>query len=538
MSNRGVILRLLIGIFAVSAALWGLNIRSAAVSAQAVRTTLADVDPSDVTEVEVSAPGYTVSVVRASSPARWFLSLPEGKAAADQSAVMKLVDSLAFSQVGDALTFDELRKNNLAPADFGLSPPEVSIGLVSSGKGKRAGVSLGYKTSSGSEVYAMAQGAMSVFTLPAAVASAVPKSVDGFRPLRLLPFEQSLVTALDVRVPDAAFVKLTRTAGSWQLKSSNSAPALPSAVTALVGALAGAEIQAYVDTGSPIPVSKLATYKIEPDKSLLVTVYGPGESMQIVFGDSVEGDSVYALVQNGGAVVKVPASLRAACAVPPESFRDTRLFPVAESQVDSFTVSSSDGVCILRREGDTWSLESPVVAPANQERVTAFIQRMLSLDSSATSSVPADAVTVKIGGVSAALPASLPSAETLASFHTRTMLSLAAQEIVKVTVSGQDSPTVIWPAVAGEPLPGAVTEALANLVAVSVVNLSASPEELERFGLAKPYRTVAIDLKSSDSIRRNLIVGATLADGSRYVMLSGAATVFTLSPSALAAFGI
>ena len=97
---------------------------------------------------------------------------------------------------------------------------------------------------------------------------------------------------------------------------------------------------------------------------------------------------------------------------------------------------------------------------------------------------------------------------------------------------------MIWPAVAGESLPGAVTEALANLVAVSVVNLSASPEELERFGLAKPYRTVAIDLKSSDSIRRNLIVGATLADGSRYVMLSGAATVFTLSPSALAAFGI
>ena len=306
----------------------------------------------------------------------------------------------------------------------------------------------------------------------------------------------------------------------------------------MVNAIADAKIQAYVDSGFPIPVSKLATYKIEPDKSLLVTLYGPGETVQIVFGDSSEDGSVYALVQNGSAVVKLPASLRDACSVPPDSFRDTRLFPVAASQVDSFTVSSSDGVCILRREGDTWSLESPVVAPANQERVTAFIQRMLSLDSTATSTVPAEAVTVKIGGVSAALPASLPSAETLASFHTRTMLSLGAQEIAKVTVSGQDGPAVIWPAVAGEPLPGAVTEALANLVAVSVVNLSASPEELESFGLAKPYRTVAIDLKSSDSIRRNLIVGAALADGSRYAMLSGAATVFTLSPSALAAFGM
>lgn len=538
MSNRGVILRLLFGIFIISAALWGLRIRSAAVAVPETRTTLANVEPSDVTEIEVSTAAYTVTVARASAQARWLLKLPEGDAAADPATVMKLVDSLAFSQVGDALTFDELRKLNLAPADFGLSPPVVSVSLASSDKGKRTGVSLGLKSSSGAEVYAMAQGAMSVFTLPAAVMAAVPKSVDGFRPLRLLPFEPSLVSALDVRVPDAAFVKLTRTAGSWHLKSSDSAPALPSAVAALVSSLAGARIQSYVDTGSPIPVSKLATYKIEPDKSLLVTVYGPGESAQIVFGDSAEGDSVYALVQNGGAVVKVPASLRAACAVPLESFRDTRLFPVAESQVDSFTVSSSDGVCILRREGDKWSLESPVVAPANQERVTAFIQRMLALDSSATSSVPSEAVTVKIGGVSAALPASLPSAETLASFHTRTMLALGAQDIVKVTVSGQDAPPVIWPAVAGEPLPGAVTEALANLVAVSVVNLSASPEELDGFGLAKPYRTVAIDLKSSDSIRRNLIVGAALADGSRYAMLSGAATVFTLSPSALAAFGM
>ncbi len=107
-----------------------------------------------------------------------------------------------------------------------------------------------------------------------------------------------------------------------------------------------------------------------------------------------------------------------------------------------------------------------------------------------------------------------------------------------MTVSGADSPTVMWPAVPGEPIPGAVAEALANLTAESVVNLSASPEELEVYGLSKPYRTVAIDLKSSDSIRKNLVVGNALASGARYAMLSGASTVFTLSSSALAAFGM
>ena len=461
---------------------------------------------------------------------------PDGVAAADHAAVMKLLDALAFSPVGDTLTFDELRELYLAPSDFGLAPPAVSIGLVTR-KGKRTAVSLGLKTSSGSEVYAMAGGLMNVFTVPASVMDAVPASVDGFRPSRLLPFEPSLATSVDVRVPDAAFVKLVRSAGSWRLKSSDSAPALPSAVNALVSAVADAPILGYEASGFPIPVSRLASYGIDPEKSLLVAVYGPGESAKIIFG-SVADDSIYALVQDGNAVVRLPLALKDACSAPIGTFRDTRLFPVAASQVDSFTVSSSNGVCILRREGDVWSLESPVVAPADQEKVTAFIQRMLSLDASATSSVPADAVTVKIGGVSAALPSSLPSAETLAAFHTRTVLAIPASEIAKVTVSGADSGPVAWPAVAGEPIPGAVTEALANLAAVSVVNLAASPEELEGFGLAKPYRTVAIDLRSSDSIRKNLIIGAELPDFSRYAMLSGAATVFTLSPSALAAFGM
>ena len=537
MSHRGVIMKLLLGILVVSAALWGLRMRSAAIATAKTRDTLVSVDPSDIVEIAISAPAYTVTVARAVSQANWSMKMPGGEVVANRAAVMRLLDALAYSPVGDTLTFDDVRKLDLVPADFGLAPPAVSIRLGTSGKGDKIGVSLGLKSPSGAEVYAMVQGMMNVFTVPASVMSAVPESSDGLRPLGLLPFEPSLATAVDVRVPDSAFVKLIRTGGAWTLKSSDSAPALPSAVSSLVGAVADARIQSYVASGSPLPLSRLATYGIDPEKSLLVTVYGPGESSQIVFGNPVD-DSVYALVQNGSAVVKVPASLRDACSVPPDTFRDTRLFPVAATQVDSFTVSSAAGVCILRRDGDAWTIESPVVAQADQDRVTSFIQRMLSLDASATSSVPADAVTVKMCGVSAALPSSLLSAETLASFHTRKMVALGASEIAKVTVSGADAPSVVWPSVAGEPIPGAVTEALANLNAVSVVNLAASPEELERFGLAKPYRTVAIDLKSSDSIRKNIIVGSAVADGSRYAMLSGAATVFTLSPSALAAFGM
>ena len=536
MSNRGVILKLLLGIFAALAALWGLKIRSAAIAEAGAREALVAVDPADVCRIEVSAPSYTGTLARASTSARWMLEMPGGMAAADGAAVMKILDALAFTPPGDSLSFDGMRDLCLAPADFGLSPPAFSIRLATYG-GKKSGVSLGLKSPSEAEAYAMVEGFLSVFTVPVSVMAAIPGALDGFRPDRLLQFEPSLANAVDVRVPDAAFVKLIRSAGSWTVKSSDSAPALPSAVAALVNAVAEAKIRSYAATGFPIPLSRLTTYGIDPEKSMLVTVYGPGESSQVVFGNAVD-DSVYALVQNGTAVVTVPAALKDACCVSAESFRDTRLFPVAASLVDSVTVSSPDGVCILRKEGDEWRLESPVVAPADQERVAEFVQRMLSLDSSATSAVPSGTVTVKIGGMSAALQPSLADAKALASLHDRTILALAASEIAKVTVTGEGVEGVSWPAVAGDSVPGAVTEALARLEAVSVVDLAASPEELEKLGLAKPYRTVAIDLKSSDSIRKNLLVGSALEDGSRYAMLSGAATVFTLSPSALAAFGI
>ena len=120
MSNRSVILRLLLGIFLVSAALWGLKIRSAAVATSNTSSTLVSVDPDAVVAVDIATPTYTVTVARASAPARWSLKLPEGDATADHSAVMKLIDSLAFSRFGDTLTFDEMRDLSLSPADFGL----------------------------------------------------------------------------------------------------------------------------------------------------------------------------------------------------------------------------------------------------------------------------------------------------------------------------------------------------------------------------------------------------------------------------------
>ena len=540
MSNRGLIMRLLFGILLLASALWGLRIRSTAMATSSQRPTLADLNPLAVTRIEVTTAAYTAVVSRASSAADWRMSISGGPAMmADAAVVMRLLDALAQSSVGDALTFGDLREMKLALADFGLAPPEISIKYASDEKGRGGSVSLGLKSPSGTEVYAIANDSMGVLAVPVSVAAAVPETVDGFRPRRLLAYETSRVTAVDVHVPDVPFVKLLRTAAAWRLKSTDAAPALPSAVERLLEAVSSAEILGYVATGAPIQASALAPYGIDPGKGPSVTVYGPGEPVQIVFGAAVD-DAVYALVQNGGAVVKVAASLKSDCSKTLDDFRDTRLFPVAPAQVDSVTVSSTDGVCILRREGDDWMLESPVAAATDGECVAEFLQRLFAAESSATSSVPAEAsVTVKVGGFSAVLPKSFADASVLAALHTRTVLALDPALLARVTVKGEGADAVkTWSAAAGEPIPGAVTEALAGLKALTVECLSASPEELARYGLDKPYRTVAVDLKATDSIRRNLIVGAECADKARYATLSGSSVVFTLSAAALAAFGI
>src|SRR5574344_630516 len=334
MTNRRVIFMLLGGILAAALALWGLAVRTAAVASLRTRAALYEGTPADVDGLEIEAPGLHVVLERRSAGWRLVSPFP---AEVDPAVVARLVDAFALSPIGDTLSYAEVRGLERSLADFGLAPARVSVVLRSGRREDR--VYLGGPTPTRAEVYARVNRLENVFTVSSNVVAVVPASLDGFRRSALLSFARDDISGLDIRVPGSPFLKLARSGSDRRLVQPEAAPAAAAAGGALADRLAAARVAAYVwpTASSSVDVredervrtARLAPYGLDAEAGVVVTVHGPGSAAeQIVFGAPAPGGTnlVYALVQDGTAIVTVDGALAEACRVGESVFRDRRVF--------------------------------------------------------------------------------------------------------------------------------------------------------------------------------------------------------------------
>ena len=75
---------------------------------------------------------------------------------------------------------------------------------------------------------------------------------------------------------------------------------------------------------------------------------------------------------------------------------------------------------------------------------------------------------------------------------------------------------------------------LADVRAVSVESLNATPEDFRRCGLARPAFTIAVDVEAADAVRRNLLLGNAAPGGGRYATAGGADAIFIISRETVA----
>jgi len=62
-----------------------------------------------------------------------------------------------------------------------------------------------------------------------------------------------------------------------------------------------------------------------------------------------------------------------------------------------------------------------------------------------------------------------------------------------------------------------------------VVVLKVTPEDLRRYGLEKPYSSIAFDRRGGEGMRTNLLIGSEAPDGGRYATLGASEAIFTIS---------
>lgn len=465
----------------------------------------------------------------------------------DEPTVMKLLDALSFTPVDDAISETELLRLGRSGRDFALDEPVVRISV--SGEGWTRTVSFGIPTPSADGVYAAVEGSESVLVVPSSVLAAVDLPPEKFRRRSLFQSGPESVASFDIKRAGGSLLSFARSGDSWTV---DRAAAATQKVAKFLADLTSAEAVDFVwpvgasNEADRVSASLLAGYGLDPDSAVTVTLKGlDGAVRQISFGKAAGDGLAYALAQNGGAVVTVPAALCDAASQDAVMFTDSRLFPEEARSVAFFSLTDGEVVYALSRdEAGGWRLESPVAAAADAAVAEATLAKILALS-------PADA---DPDGISVAISTNSPAVrvargsvlaggfETLRSLEMLTIDPKDVKRIVRTPNDGKPSSVVFsrerqaWNVeTAGSDgatmRPGGVETVLAAinpLKAVRVAKLKVQSHDLAAYGLDEPQMTVAIDQDREDAVRRNIMIGKEAADG-RFATVGSADAVFVIS---------
>lgn len=539
---------ILLTIIAVAAALDYFVYFGKGPSSTSKRTTLVDFQ-SEAASIRIERVG-SPAVVLDRGLGGWRLTDPFASGA-DEQAVMKLVDVLTQTPVVEVISDSELLKLGRTRADFSLEEPVLTVTLTGMDKSV-CRFMFGSATPTQDGVYASVEGVDAVFILGKPAFSFVDVRPDDLRQRSLLPLGGAWVTSFEIKREGIPLLEFLRTGAGWNVGSEK---ASSQKITEFIDDLTTASAVSFIwPVGSSNETdhatsSLLAGYGLDPDSAVTVTLNDiNGKSRRLSFGKEADDGNVYALVQNGNAIVTVPSKLRDFARQDPVMFTDSRLFPVEARSVNGFSVSSDGSLYSLVRDKDgKWGLESPVVAPADQEASDALLSLILSLS-------PADVV--KENGVAVSVLTNMSKVliprerilgkRTFEDLRSREMLKIDAPLVKRIvsTVGGKTPKTAsvvydrerrqwnldteadgVTVNVKGVE---SVLSVINPLAAVRIEKLAVVAADLDDYGLDTPFLTVAIDQDSDETIRRNILIGKKTRGG-RFATIGSSDAIFVIS---------
>ena len=467
----------------------------------------------------------------------------------DEQVVMRLVDALSLTPVEESMSDAELLRLGRTRADFGLEDPRVTVSVAGPGDPER--VSFGAYTPSSNGVYAAVSGVDAVFVVPTSVVAAVDLPADRFRRRSLFLVGAESVASFDVKRGTGSLLGFVREGDRWKI---GEAPASAAKVKALLSGVLAAETVDFVwpvgatNEAQSATASLLAVYELDPETAVTVTMKCvDGKDRQVSFGGEAGENRVFALIQNGGAIVTVDAKLRELAVQDAVMFTDSRIFPYEASAVTSFTIADGNaGYVVARGEEGAWRLDAPVSAAADAATVTAILDKLLAL-----SAVDVRSEGLKVSLVTNSEPVTVSAASALGGMRLEDLRSkeilkidpVLVKRIVRTRAGDAAKPSAVvygrerraWnvedggrAGVVDEKGVLAVLSALNPLRAGRIERLKVAPEDLARYGLEKPYLTVAIDQDREDAVRRNIQIGEA-TEGGRFATVGSSDAVFVLS---------
>lgn len=390
MGNRRVIFLLLAGIAVCALLLWGVQRRVRFLPADSKARAVLLEHPLDKLESLVVERGDSRIELRRGE-GRWEMYSPF-PARVDQGAVARILDEFEKTKVADAVDFQDLRRRELSPKEFGLAPAAARVLLRDPQRCEE--VLFGAQTPLGREVYVRLNDLNQIFVVPVELSRVLPLTADDLRSRKLTYCDRALLRTIELRAPGRPFIKLSKETGTWRLVQPASASASDDKVEALLDALYDARVARFVwptvsnvmdvaEADSAMK-SRMELYGFGADSAVQVVLQGPAPSAtaKILFGHTLDDSDAlnYVLLPGGEAVGAVSNQVVKLFQLVPSDLRDTRLFFDKPDNVRRLEVYFGDTLFVLTQTNAIWRLQAPVSDVADQHAVKDTVEQLLRLN--------------------------------------------------------------------------------------------------------------------------------------------------------------
>lgn len=552
MKNRRAIFYLALALIVVVGAHVLLSYKGGTRTALVQRSSLLDQAFLSATRIELAREGRPTTEIERKS--EWRMVEPYS-ASVDERTVARLIDTLAFGEIGDRITDKELLRLGHSRRDYGLDDDSVLRVTVTKGEPpstSSATLLLGRRSAAG--VYAAVEGEDAVYVVPSNTLEIVDLPPEGFRQRSVFPSWADAVVAFDIKDGQKSFMRFARDGETWTMRSPTQANANAAKIRKLLDELSGAEAVDFmwpIGTKGENPiatVSLLASYGLEPDTAVTLTLKcSDGLDRQISFGKTARDGLVYALVQNAEAIVTVDGALRDLAVAGASEFTDSRLFTMERSSISRLSVADGGTHYLLSRGDDgAWRLDAPVAAPTDPTSVNLLLDSLLALKSA---DIAHDGVVIGVSTSSAPVTVSREALGhiRLEDLRSREIMRIDPANAKRIVVTRRgEKPTAIiydkdrraWnveqsaePGAVDPDAADAILQTLNPLEAQSIVLLKVSASDLRKYGLETPSYAIAIDQDREDSVRRNLLIGEAAPTGGAFATLGSTDAIFILDTS-------
>lgn len=480
---------------------------------------------------------------------QWRLLAPYS-GSVDEQYVARFLDALATTPISDVIFDSALLKLGRARSDFALADPSPRIVLTGE-DGNREVIGFGSATPMPGGVFVSVDGLDSIFVVSSNILATVDVDAERFRRRSLFSISPDAVASFVIKRGAEAPLEFSRVDSGWRIRN---AAVSSQKVAEFLSGLTGAEALSFA---WPVGASNetehassalLVGYGLDPDAAVTVTIKGlDGVDRRISFGKGCEGGRVYALAHGGTAIVTVPEALKAMAEQNEGVFTDSRLFPADARSVGCFSVLDGDVLyAFVRGKDGGWTIESPIVARADDSAADSMLARILSL--SASDAVPTgEGVLVSITTNAEKTAVSRESVfgdatpEALRSPEIVRIDPVHVKRLVRTDGASGDSVAVVYDrerkawnvedggagAAVSPKGVEAVLSAINPLVAIRIDKLRVPAADLDDYGLDTPFLTVAVDQDVDGALRRNILIGRKTSGG-RFATIGSSDAVFVV----------